>query len=79
FTVLNNELGRPALPPIPKPLFEIAARVLGLEASVALGSQRVDPRLALVKGFEFMYPTLRPALQNLLDNVPLAWKEGVKS
>jgi len=79
FTVLNSELGRPALPPMPKPLFELASKVLGLESSVALVSQRVDPRLALVKGFEFMYPTLRPALQNLLDNVPSAWKEGAQS
>lgn len=78
FTTLNQELGRPALPPMPRPIFEFTAGLMGLEASVALVSQRVDPRLALVRGFSFDFPTLRPALQDLLDNVPAAWRQGAR-
>ena len=74
-TVLHDEMGLPNPPPMPDPVFRAIASLMGLEASVALVSMRVDPRLALVHGFDFDYPTLRPALQNLLDNVPPAWRK----
>ena len=56
-------LHRPAFLPVP----EMALRVLmGEMSSVLFGSQRVVPKAALGSGYEFQFPALRPALENLL-------------
>ena len=60
---LSRLLHRPALLNIPA----WALRMLyGEMAEIVLGSQRVLPQAALDAGFEFKYPNLRDALQNLL-------------
>ena len=61
---LSAVLHRPAVLTIPT----FALHVLyGEMAEVLLGSQRAIPEAALKAGFEFRYPTLRLALQNLLS------------
>lgn len=61
---LGGALHRPAVIPTPK----LAVRMLrGRElAEAAAGGQRVLPRRALDLGFEFRFPELRPALEDLL-------------
>ena len=60
---LARALHRPALFPVP----EFALRMLfGEMADVLLGSQRVVPRRLLDSGYEFRYPQLAPALEDLV-------------
>ncbi len=61
--VLGKVLHRPAFLPVP----EIALRLLfGEMSTVLLASQRVLPSALLQLGFQFRFPTLEPALRNLL-------------
>ncbi|MSR62466.1 MAG: TIGR01777 family protein [Planctomycetes bacterium] len=60
---LGHVLHRPALLPAPAPLLRLA---LGEVADVLLTGQRVLPRRAQEAGFRFAYPTLEPALRELL-------------
>ncbi len=60
---LADALGRPALLKVPARGLRL---IYGEMAEVLLGSLRVLPAVALAAGFEFKYPTLRPALRNLL-------------
>jgi uncharacterized protein (TIGR01777 family) len=64
---LATALNRPALLPLPK----FAARIaLGEFANSLFFSQRVVPEYALSHGFQFQFPELQNALQDLLkDNV----------
>jgi uncharacterized protein (TIGR01777 family) len=60
---LAGVLYRPAFLPVPT----VALRMLfGEMAEVLLGSQRVLPRVAESAGFQFKYPHLKPALEQLL-------------
>ena len=60
---LARALHRPALFPVP----EFALRMLfGEMADVLLGSQRVVPRRLLDSGYEFQYPQLATALEDLV-------------
>jgi uncharacterized protein len=60
---LARALHRPALFPVP----EFALRMLfGEMADVLLSSQRVVPRRLLDSGYEFQYPQLAPALEDLV-------------
>jgi len=60
---IGHVLGRPSFVPAP----ELAIRAaLGEAAVVVLASQRVVPRKALDLGFRFEYPTVEPALRELL-------------
>ncbi len=54
---------RPALLPVPGFALKTA---LGEFATVLLGSQRVVPDVLLQEGFEFQYPEIDTALQNLV-------------
>jgi NAD dependent epimerase/dehydratase family enzyme len=54
---------RPALLRAPERLLRL---IYGEMAEIVLASQRVEPRAALDAGFEFRYPALRGALQNLV-------------
>ena len=56
-------LHRPSFFPVP----ELALQILmGEMAEVIMMSQRVAPKVVLESGYQFNYPELRPALQNLL-------------
>jgi hypothetical protein len=62
---LARVLHRPAGLPVP----EFALRLLmGETAEVLLASQRVTPRVALAAGYQFRYPTLQAALDQLLGS-----------
>ena len=56
-------LRRPSLFPVPAPALRLA---LGELADVVLASQRVVPRKALGLGYAFRFPSLEPALRDLL-------------
>jgi uncharacterized protein (TIGR01777 family) len=60
---LGRALHRPAFLPVPE--FGLKA-LMGEMSEVLLGSQRVIPQVALESKYEFIYPTLAPALENLL-------------
>jgi len=62
-TALASVLRRPALLTVPARALRL---LYGEMAEMILGSQRVIPQALLSAGFEFRYPCLRPALQNLL-------------
>ena len=60
---LAGALHRPAIFPVPP----VALKLLfGEMAGVLLGSQRVLPKTAEAAGFQFRYPELRPALEEIL-------------
>jgi uncharacterized protein (TIGR01777 family) len=56
-------LHRPAILPAPSLALRL---VMGEMADVLLASQRVIPQAALSAGYQFRYPTLKTALENLL-------------
>jgi uncharacterized protein len=60
---LARTLHRPAIFPVPGFALKLA---LGEMSSAALASQRAIPKAALSADFHFQYPTLRPALEQLL-------------
>jgi uncharacterized protein (TIGR01777 family) len=59
---LAKSLSRPAIMPVPQPALRVA---LGEFANYVTMSQRVRPLRTIAAGFEFKYPTLRPALEAL--------------
>ena len=64
--LLAEALGRPAfLPAVPGFILKL---VLGEFGNVLLTGQRVLPRKLLTLGYEFLYPELKKALQNLFRN-----------
>lgn len=60
---LAATLHRPVFLPVPQLALQI---LLGEMGAVVLASQRVQPRVALATGYQFIYPNLRPALAALL-------------
>lgn len=60
---LASTLHRPSFATVPEFALKL---MLGEMASVLLDSQRVLPKAALAAGFEFRYPDLRPALEDLV-------------
>jgi uncharacterized protein (TIGR01777 family) len=62
-TTLGRVLRRPAFLPLPGVALRLA---LGEVANVVLEGQHVTPARALAAGFPFQFPTLEPALRNLL-------------
>jgi uncharacterized protein len=61
---LADVLHRTVFLPVPEFALQI---MMGEMAAVVLASQRVEPRVALATGYQFVYPQLRPALKALLD------------
>ena len=61
---LAHTLHRPALMPAPAWALRLA---LGEMSTLLLGGQRLEPRRTQASGFVFSYPTLAPALADLLD------------
>ena len=62
---LASALHRPAVVPVPGILLRIA---MGKAASTLLGGQRAIPAKLLSHSFTFLFPTLRSALHNLLQD-----------
>jgi hypothetical protein len=62
---LRRVLKRPWSPPAPKFAVRIGAKLMGSEPSLALMSQRCTPKRFLEAGYEFQFPELRPALEDL--------------
>ncbi len=62
---LRHVLHRPWSPPAPEFAVKLGARLMGSEPSLALVSQRCAPNFFLDAGFEFQFPGLRGALENL--------------
>jgi uncharacterized protein len=62
---LRRAHGRPWAPPAPAFAIRLLGAMGGPDPSLALDGYRVTPRRAQEEGFEFRYPTLREALQEL--------------
>ena len=62
---LRRTLHRPWSPPAPVWAVKLGARLMNSEPSLALDGCRVAPRRFLEAGFQFQFPELRAALQNL--------------
>jgi uncharacterized protein len=62
---LRHALHRPWSPPVPEFAVKFGARLVGSEPSLALVSQRCEPKFFLQAGFRFQFPELRGALENL--------------
>ncbi len=62
-TTLGQVMNRPSWLPVPS--FALEA-MLGDGAKVVLEGQEVLPRHTLTEGFEYQYPTIRPALEEIL-------------
>ncbi len=63
---LRRVLGRPWSPPVPAWAVGIGAWAMGTEASLALEGRRCAPKRFAGQGFEFQFPELGPALEDLL-------------
>jgi uncharacterized protein (TIGR01777 family) len=62
-TALAQVLGRPAFLPVPALALQV---LLGESASVILEGQRVIPQKAQLNGFQFLYPDIVSALQEII-------------
>jgi uncharacterized protein len=62
---LRRALHRPWSPPAPEFAVRLGARLMGSEPSLALTGVRCAPKRFVEAGFEFRFPELRPALENL--------------
>jgi hypothetical protein len=62
---LRRVLHRPWSPPAPGFAVKIGSRLLGSEASLALAGQRCASQKFLGAGFQFRFPGLRAALEDL--------------
>ncbi|HEX5177587.1 MAG TPA: TIGR01777 family oxidoreductase [Chthoniobacteraceae bacterium] len=67
---LRRVLHRPWSPPAPEWVVKIGSRLLGTEASLALSGRRCQPRRMSEHGFEFQFPEIRPALEDLFAFTP---------
>jgi uncharacterized protein len=62
---LRHVLGRPWSPPVPEFAVRLGARWMNSEPALALTSQCCAPIRFLESGFEYKFPRLRPALEDL--------------
>lgn len=63
---LRAHLNRPWSPPVPAPLVRIGALAMGSDPALALTGRRCIPARLLEAGFEFEFPELDRALDDLL-------------
>jgi uncharacterized protein (TIGR01777 family) len=75
---LRRVMHRPWAPPAPEWAVKMGSRLLGTEASLALTGRRCQPRRILEEGFEFQFPELRPALEDLFGFIPPVPRERRK-
>jgi uncharacterized protein len=71
---LRKRFGMLPSPPVPVFVIELVCKLMGWESSMLLGGARAVPAIALSRGFKFDFPTLGAALDDLVDDVPEAWK-----
>ncbi|MEI5908554.1 TIGR01777 family oxidoreductase [Bacillus spongiae] len=62
--ILGQVIQRPHWLPVPSPVMKA---VLGEMSTLVLDGQKVIPEVLLKNGFDFSYPTLKPALKDLLQ------------
>jgi uncharacterized protein (TIGR01777 family) len=62
---LRRARHRPWSPPVPEWAVKLGARLLGFSPALVLGGQRCPPEKFLAAGFEYQFPQLRPALEDL--------------
>jgi len=62
---LRRALNRPWSPPVPALAVRIGARLMGTEPELALTGRRCVPKRFQENGFDFIYPALREALEDL--------------
>jgi len=62
---LRHALYRPWCPPVPAALVKFSCRLTGSEASLALDGCRCVPKRFLESGFEFQFPELQGALEEI--------------
>ena len=65
-TELRRHLNRPWSPPTPAPLVRLGAWLMGSDPEIALTGRRCIPGRLLEAGFDFKFPDLRAALDDLL-------------
>jgi uncharacterized protein len=63
---LRRVLRRPWSPPAPEFALRLAAKVMPVDPTLALASQRVVPKRLLDEGYAFRYSDVRAALQSLI-------------
>ncbi|MDR3459391.1 MAG: TIGR01777 family oxidoreductase [Verrucomicrobiae bacterium] len=66
---LRGALHRPWSPPVPEFAVRLGARLMGSEPSLALASQRCEPKRFRAAGFQFQFSKLPPALQDLCSKI----------
>jgi NAD dependent epimerase/dehydratase family enzyme len=64
---LRRTLHRPWSPPAPAAALQVGGWLIGINTELVLASQRCRPTHLLAEGFEFAYPQIGPALENLLN------------
>lgn len=62
---LRRVVRRPWSPPVPPPIAQIGAWLMGTEATLALTGRRCTPKGFLERDFRFEFPELREALANI--------------
>lgn len=62
---LRKSLNRPWSPPTPAPLVKFGALLMGSDPAIALTGRRCIPERLLDAGFDFEFPSLRSALEDL--------------
>jgi uncharacterized protein (TIGR01777 family) len=67
-SAMRAALHRPWSPPIPAFAVRLGSWLIGTEGKLALVSQRVLPEHFLMQDFPFQFPTLMPALKDLLNS-----------
>ena len=63
---LRRHLHRPWSPPVPAPIVRLGALIMGSDPALALTGRRCIPARLQEAGFEFGFPELGPALNDLL-------------
>lgn len=74
-SAFRDAFGRPPVPNVPKPLVPLVAQVAGVDPEFLLTGTNAYPAIALARGFKYEFPTLKSALDNLVNSIPEAWKE----
>ena len=67
---LRRALHRPWSPPAPEWTVKLGSRLMGTEPSLALSGCRCIPKRLLASGFQFQFPDLPSALNNLFGKIP---------
>lgn len=62
---LRRKLSRPWAPPTPKPLVQVGAWLMGSDPAIALTGRRCVPARLQAQGFDFAFPEIRPALDEI--------------